>query len=1137
MKKVTTEPIAISKYLKSIERDYLSGKATEHSYRPALQELIQSFRKGIKATNEPKREKCGAPDFIVEHGQIPLGYIEAKDVGKPLDAIQSDSRLARPKTRDGEQLKRYLAGLGNLILTDYLEFRWYENGKQRLTARIAATTKDRKLRRDKDGVEQFSQLMNAFLDTQIPTVGDPKELAERMASLAKILKSTIVETFGDEDKGGSLHSQLEGFRKVLLHDLKPDQFADMYAQTICYGLFSAKCNQPESKKFRRKDAVYALPETNPFLAEMFDYIAGRRLDERLIWAVDHLVELLNRADLHAILEDFGKRTRREDPVVHFYETFLAAYDPKMRKARGVYYTPEPVVSYIVRSIDHILKTDFGIKDGLADTSKIPLYKTEQDKDGKPRKVKVGECHRVLILDPAVGTGTFLHGVIDHIHEHLTSKGQKGMWSSYVSEHLLPRLFGFELLMAPYAVAHMKLGLQLKDYGYEFKSGERLRIYLTNTLEEARDTEGLLPFEHIIAEEANKASEIKSEKPVMVILGNPPYSGHSANKGEWISKLLRGKDIVTGEATANYFEVDGKPLGERNPKWLNDDYVKFIRFAQWRIERTGYGILSFISNHSYLDSPTFKGMRQSLTETFDSIYVLDLHGNTKKREVCPDGSKDENVFDIQQGVAIGAFVKKGDSGAVDKSVKHAHLWGLREKREEKDRVRSTLVGGKYHWLYQNSVETTEWLSIEPKKPHRFFIPRDIGRQNEYEENWCVTDIMSVHSVGIVTARDKLTVHWTPELVWQTVSDFAGLPTDIARDKYDLGEDVQDWKANTAQEDLRRTGPAKNNITRILYRPYDIRFTYYTGQSRGFICRPRRGVMRHLLGKPNLGLVTSRMTKGESFRHVQATRNIAEVICMSPKTSNNGFVFPLYLYPDPDKNDLFDNNEPTTAPGGRSPNLASAFIDDLSRRLRMTFVPEGKGNLGMNDRSTGILPVKNHGQDGHATETFGPEDVFDYIYAVLHSPTYRSRYAEFLKIDFPRIPLTSKKRLFRKLCALGEELVGLHLMEKHGPSLTAYPVDGDHLVEKIRYVEPGKKNPKGRIWINKEQYFEGVPPVVWEFHIGGYQVCNKWLKDRKGRNLTHDDLEHYQLIVSALSETIRLMSEIDEAIDKNGGWPIE
>lgn len=592
-----------TEYLKTLEKELAADNATEHTHRSALKSLIESLADKITATNEPQRIKCGAPDYIITRGQVPLGYVEAKDVSVSLDAAEKS-----------EQLKRYRESLGNLILTDYLEFRWYvrprpsrtkeyPESEHRLTARLASIGKNGKLHIENDGGAEVLELLNAFLNAQVPTVQSAKELAVRMARLAQLIRETIQKALAVEEETGALHQQMSGFREVLLHDLTDEQFADMYAQTICYGLFAARCNAKGSEHFTREHAAYDLPKTNPFLRKMFNHIAGPELDERIAWAVDDLAELLHRSDISAILQDFGKRTRREDPVVHFYETFLAAYDPKMREARGVYYTPEPVVSYIVRSIDHILKTDFKLVDGLADSSKISI----KSPDGKGKL----DVHKVLILDPATGTGTFLYGVVNQIFESF--KKNLGMWSGYVSEHLLPRLFGFELLMAPYAVAHMKLGLLLEQTGYDFQTDERLRVYLTNTLEEAHETSKMPLFTQWLAQEANEASKIKEEAPVMVVLGNPPYSGESLNKGDWIRDLIQ-----------DYMYVGGKHLGEKGKKnWLQDDYVKFIRFAQWRIEETGYGVLSLITNHAYLDNPTFRGMRQSLMQTFDDIYVFGL----------------------------------------------------------------------------------------------------------------------------------------------------------------------------------------------------------------------------------------------------------------------------------------------------------------------------------------------------------------------------------------------------------------------------------------------------------------------------------------------------------------------------------
>lgn len=1084
---------AVSEYLNSIQQQLKTSKATEHTYRSALETLFKSMGKRIVITNEPKRQACGAPDLIVTKGGTPLGYIETKDIGKSLGEIEADSQKKNPKTDNGRQLKRYREGLNNLIFTDYLEFRWYVGGTRRQTVVLATVDTKGKLHKRADGPEQLSELFGLFLREETPTIRSPKELAASMASLARVIRDSIERAFKGEDRGGSLHAQWEGFKTVLLHSLTHEQFADMYAQTICYGLFAAKCNKLNSK-ISRRDVAHDLPKTNPFLRKMFSHMAGPDLHTGVVWAVEDLINLLNHADFHAILSDFGKRTQRQDPIVHFYETFLAAYDPKLRETRGVYYTPEPVVSYIVRSIDYILKTDFGIKDGLADRTKIPVYKTVTDKNGKKKREKTGECHKVLILDPAVGTGSFLHGVIDHIHDHIVQKGQSAGWSSYVHEHLLPRLFGFELLMAPYAIAHLKLGLQLAETGYKppkDKEEKRLGIYLTNSLEEAHSVQATLPFANFIAEEANAASDVKQEKPVMVILGNPPYSGHSENKGDWIRNLLRGQDSLNQQSTGNYFEVDGKPLGERNPKWLNDDYVKFIRFAQWRIEQTGYGVLGFITNHGYLDNPTFRGMRQSLMQTFDDIYVLDLHGNSKKKEVCPDGSKDENVFDIQQGVAIGIFVKHKRDSASSKAktkpakVHHADLWGLRKTRESGAGKQSKLIGGKYHWLSGNRAGSPKSRALTPKTPAYLFTQRNAGLLREYSLHQPLPDITLIGSVGVVTGQDRNTI---------------GFAIDEARQLAD------------------KLGVSRDEVQAFLYRPLDPRFVTY---SQSVVTRMRADVMCHMLAGENMGIVTTRQTRDKwdvlMSRHLIGHKALAAY--------DINYLFPLYLYPN---GDLFDNGYTSEAPGGRRPNLNVKFIKEVAQKIKLKFVPDGVGDL---------------------KKTFGPEDIFHYMYAIFHSPTYRSRYAEFLKIDFPRLPLTTKRPLFRSLCQLGRELVGLHLMEQQGPPLARFEQEGDMLVEQVRFTDeiaasPAKKRTprnddpsSGKVWINVTQYFDGVPRKVWEFHIGGYQVCHKWLKDRKGRTLSIDDIEHYQTIVSALSETIRLMTDIDAVIDKQGGWPIE
>jgi predicted helicase len=1056
----------LAQYIRSIEKELAAGNATEHTHRSALKSLIEETLLGSVATNEPRRIECGAPDFVIGKGSATIGYVEAKDVGKSLDEVEKS-----------EQLQRYLGSLTNLVLTDYLEFRWYVDGECRLKARLGTQARDGKIRRDKGGAEAVAELLGGFLSHRAERVGTPKELAERMARQAHMIRNLIVAAFEKEPEGGSLHTQLVAFRDNLIPDLSVEYFADMYAQTLAYGLFAARCTSKNGVSFTRLDAAINLPRTNPFLRKLFQYIAGYDLDDRIAWLVDDLAQLLAQADMTSVLRDFGKRTAKEDPVVHFYETFLKEYDPKIREMRGVYYTPEPVVSYIVRSIDYLLKNRFGKPQGLAD-------------------------EKTLILDPAVGTATFLYMVINEIYQALVSQEQQGLWNEYVAQKLLPRIFGFELLMAPYAVAHLKLGLLLQETGYQFQTDQRLGIYLTNTLEEAIKRAETL-FARWITEEANTAARIKKDEPIMVVLGNPPYSGISANRGKWITELIDGVFDKDGhEIVRGYKRVDSQPLQERK-LWLQDDYVKFIRFGQWRIELTGQGILGFITNHAYLDNPTFRGMRQSLIDTFTDIYVLDLHGSAKKRETAPGGGTDENVFDIQQGVAISLFVKEaGKTGPA--KVYQANLWGLRE--------------GKYQTLSETDITTTGWSELKPNSPFYFFVPRREELRPEYEKGWKITDVYPVKCTGIVTARDNFVIDFESSAIRQRILTFLDQSLDdvTVKERLSLSENYA-WRVSQARKELIGVKELDAYFTEILYRPFDVRSIYY---HPSVVWRTRQEVMHNMLVGHNVALCVGRAGQvigPETWDIVFPSRSIEDFNLFYRGGNVN---LPLYLYPlkQPDE----AKPEPKTIQEGarlriplpeerphRQANLDIEFIKVFSDKLGLKFVGDGKGDL---------------------EQTIGPEDVFNYAYAVFHSPTYRSRYAEFLKIDFPRLPLTSDKELFKALAAKGAELVSLHLMES--PALdnliTKYPVAGSNEVEKVTYDEAAK-----RVYINKSQYFEGVPSETWYFHIGGYQVCQKWLKDRKGRKLSYDELTHYQKIVVAIKETIQLMEEIDQQIL---AWPL-
>jgi predicted helicase len=1060
---------SLPKYLEEITGIYQQGNATEHSYRPALKKLIESLNNNLQALNEPKRIACGAPDFVINQGIVEVGHLEAKDIGTSLKKVENTP-----------QIKRYLQALGNLIITDHLEFRWYVSGELRLSAAVASLNQKKQIKPDSQGILQVEQLFCQFFLSKVIQITTPRELAKKMAALAQLIRDAIGQALKDQDCGGMLRQQLQSFQRVLISDLNEAQFADMYAQTICYGLFAARCNTDQISSFSRETAGFRLPKTNPFLRGIFHQIAGTELDERITWAVDTLATILQQTDMEGILGSFGKRTRKQDPVVHFYETFLAEYDSKMRESRGVYYTPEPVVSYMVRSVDYILKNKFQIPKGLADAKKITIKNPNNSQETQ-------EVHQVLILDPAVGTGTFLHSVIDHIYDSF--RQQKGMWSSYVSKHLLPRLFGFELLMAPYTVAHMKLGLQLQELGYDFSADERLGIYLTNTLQEAFQIPPADGFLNRIRDEAAAAKDVKQEMPVMVILGNPPYSYQSMNTDPWIVNLVK-----------DYYQLDGKPLGERNPKGLLDDYVKFIRFAQYRVAETGYGVVALITNHGYLDNPTFRGMRQNLMQTFDEIYVLDLHGNSKKKEVCPDGSPDQNVFDIQQGVAIAFFIKYQDSQQDLAQVYHADLWGVREVKEHKE-----LVGGKYYWLDENDISSTEWEIINPKSDFYLFNPQSKVSSDEYQKYWELDTIMLTNGSGIKTHRDHFVYDFDKAKLIERINDFRNtlINDSEIKNKYKL-EDSLDWNFNQKRKSFTSESNWQSYFTQCLYRPLDIRPYYHHD---ALVNRLRHEIIQHTMNKNNIGIGIGRQgiaVNDPEWALITVFENAIDTNIFRRGGVN---IFPLYLYPT-NTPTLFDT-EPTNSPNGRRPNLAPEFINKLSAKLELEFISDGKGD---------------------EKKTFGPEDIFNYIYAVFHSPQYRQRYAEFLKIDFPRVPLTSNKELFWELVKKGDRLVQLHLMKATGKEISSYPVAGSNLVEQVKYDEN-----KQQISINSDQYFAGIPPQIWNFYIGGYQVCQKWLKDRKGRHLSYDDLEHYQQIISILGESIAIMETIDIIINKYGGFP--
>lgn len=1052
----------IDQYLEKVRAQFASGQATEHSYRPALYELFQSIDPKLTVVNEPKKSEAGMPDFLFERDGVPIGWAEAKDVDKDVIKLKGYSV---------EQRKRYEKAYANLIYTNGVDFEFIREGQQVHFVSIADFVMG--LQPRPENFEELERQLRLFAEQKPISVRSASKLAEMMAAKAAIIKDEIGLALKDDPEYRTgLGGQFKSFKANLLPALEPDEFADIYAETITYGMFAARFHDDDLTTFSRQEAMEKLPGSNPFLKGLFEYVAGPALPKRLTYIVDDLVQLMRASDPFSLFEDFGKFTARNDPFIHFYEDFLAAYNPKKRKSRGVWYTPEPVVDFIVRAVDDVLKTEFGLADGLADTSKVTVdWDTGQNdpKTGRPRFVKK-DVHRVQILDPATGTGTFLAKTVQLISDRVKARAP-GKWSGYVEQDLLPRLHGFELLMASYAMCHMKLDMQLTESGYKPSAKPpRLSVWLTNALEPAeREVRDL--FFQPLAEEARGAGEVKRQTPIMCVIGNPPYSGISQNNGDWITRLIE-----------DYKYVDGKHFGERK-HWLQDDYVKFIRMAEHMIaQNPSGGVLGFITNHGYLDNPTFRGMRWHLLKTFDKIWVLDLHGNAKKKEVSPDGSPDQNVFDIQQGVALIIAVRKGGRRDELADLKHGDLWGARTSKAEA--------------LGSNSIGTLINKPLPAVEPRFPFVNQASENREAYDSGFSLSELMSHHVAGIVTMGDGFAIaSGESELKERLNYLLGGASADEMRRRYQLGKNYAEWvvsnKTSLANKALKPVS--------IAYRPFDARITYFDPE---FLWRWRASVMRNYVGKLNLGLLVTKALRDNLFAHVGIVDRVSEAIYLSGTTGSNAMNLPLYLYPD-----------------------ASAQSDAFAAKHRtLNLDPEIYVAL---CKAGGIDPADQAKPDDDFRASTGdarPSEikVFDYIYGVLHSPDYRATYAEFLKIDFPRVPYPTSPEVFRHVSAKGEALRRLHLMESGAVGETPYVFTG----EGDDTVAPGYPTfADGRVRINPHQGFDDVPDVAWTFFIGGYQPAQKWLKDRRGRALSWDDIGHYQKIIKILTETDRIMREIE------------
>ena len=1050
---------AVAAYVAEVAKLAKTGVTTEHSFRPALSKLLSALLPDLTPVNEAKRLECGAPDFIlIDKNKLPVMFVETKDIG--------DSDLdGRKRTGNKEQFDRYKAALDTIVFSDFLDFHFYHhNGQSAGDVRIAEW--------DGSKVSAKSENFAAFIDMMEESAcGEPqkidsaKRLAELMAGKARMLQriaeaylKPVAEAYDSAVAGAKpvptpLLDMMLGFRNVLMPDVGPEEFSDIFAQTLTYGMFAARLNDPTPEDFSRYEAMGRIPNSNPFLKQLFQYVANN-LEDELEWIVDDLADLFRAVDVGKVMKGYGKSTGASDPMVHFYEDFLREYDAGLRKDRGVWYTPIQVVRFIVSAVDWALKTRFGLEDGLADSSTTQIEVEEATTHGKKLSHKVKKTvHRVQVLDPATGTGTFLAETVRQIRAKFD--GNEGLWPEYVASNLLPRLNGFELLMASYTMAHVKLDYALRASGVTPSGKDRFRVFLTDSLTDwHKELPGGL-FASALAAEQQGADEVKRDIPVMVVIGNPPYSGESQNKGDWIMRLMENYKVEPGGKTK---------LQERNPKWLNDDYVKFVRLAEHYVERNGSGIVAYINPHGFLDNPTFRGMRWHLMQTFDEMYFLNLHGNAKKKEFTPDGGKDECVFNIMQGVSINLFVKKGLPFAEVRRngcrVFYSDLWGLRRD--------------KFAALETATMESIEWQELNPVEPMLFFVPKDTAGEAEWNTGFGIAELMAVNSSGVVSANDELNFSFTEEEQKEKIVDILSLPEHDWRIKYHRPKDSRDWAYAFAKSDAGNVG----KYCKAAYRIFDERYTFYTGTSKGLYTNPRDSVMRHFATRfSNIGLVCLKGFPKDSPPGFVANAITEHRYWSCSGMQGTDYVFPLWLYEE---------------------NMGMI---------------EKRGNM-----NSAIVAKIGAAIGGEAS----PEDIFAYIYGILHTPSYRKKFKEFLKSDFPRIPYPKDAAQFKTVAEVGRSLIDTHLMRDAAPGLSEtrarFPKMGSNIVEEVRFDD-------GRVFINAEQFFDNVPQISWEMPIGGYRPAEKWLKDRKGRALTGDDIKHYQRIIIALMKTAEAAEKLE------------
>lgn len=917
---------------------------------------------------------------------------------------------------------------------------------------------------------------SAFAQAHGQLIKTSKHLSIELAKIAKSIRHTVDEIYKYETKKGRYHKLLEMFKEALIHDLEPSAFSDMVAQTITYGLFSASATGEKLSGISNLSDL--IPNTNPFLKELFNELTAISDNDKKVnfdeLGLNDLINILNETEMDAILQQFGRQTGggSEDPVIHFYENFLKEYDNQQKIKRGVFYTPKSVVSFIVRSVHETIKREFGLEDGLADIStwseavlKNPSMK--QPKDIDP------EAPFVQILDPAVGTGTFLVEVIDVIFKTMVAKWESSgknkseittEWENYVNNHLLNRIYGFELMMAPYSICHVKLGLILKTTGFDLKKAkQRFQIYLTNTLDEPQDLEAAL-FMPFLAKEAYLANSVKLNTPITVIVGNPPYSYKSSNLN------IDAKRLVERYRYINNVKIKEKGALSAE-KAIQDDYVKFLAFSQKIIEKNDVGIVGMITNSNFYQNPTLRGLRWSHLQAYSNLKLYDIGGQNKSGE-----KNDENVFDIVTGVAISIFCK------LSTQTPKTSIGYLRGTRNEK-----------YKNLLENNIFKIQ-LDELTVFPPLYLFKKYKKNPGEYF-NWIsINDLFKITSVGIKTNRDHLAIDFDKESLEKKYTKILDpkIPTDTVATELNIKNNAQ-WKFEDARKIFMKTY-SSSNFTKVNHRPFDNRWIYY---HPSIVHSPRPIVNKHVHHLENLCLISNRRIRTGVFNHHFVSNIIAMAEIIS--SADNSNIYPLYLYTE---QDLLGDAKIYTS------NFRKNIIEQIINSLRLNIIDIGSGDL---------------------ENTIGPSDIFNYIYAILFSKSYKNKYNEFLIDDFPRIPFTNDIQIIKKLVTLGSKLITTHLLLSpiFKDLNLNFQQNGEGIINKPYYEE-------GKVYINKSQYFDGVPEVVWNLYIGSYQPAQKWLKDRKGRTLSNDDIKHYQKIIVALTETDRIIKEIDKVypeVEKN------